>query len=428
MSSERCSASSVFSRMRIALTSYFYRRRGGGGVCAHVDALRRQLLAHGHDVTLLSYVSAAVGGSMETPEGVRAIPLPATSDRMAPFHAGMGRAYRHLNAEGEVELLHAHNTAGLCPAINRVGTPVVLSIHNVALDDAACRGAGARWRRWRERTLLQLAVDHADRVVVVSEKVAHLASSLGVGLPVQHTVVIPPGIDTALFHPGDRTEATQRSAGGAHPVILSVQRMTPRKGALDLLEAVAAVQRAIPHVRLIVIGDGPAAAEFDREVHRRGLEERVVRISHVEQAELADYYRAADVFVNTTHEAEAYGMVTGEAIACGTPVICTPEAADTGAVDPACLLIYRDKAELIRHVTGLHTRPEQGRDLVANGQSGIASLSTVVDRMESIYACAAAEPCRPRPSAHVSLAKLRGTLYLSDLLYGLHHRAASGRP
>jgi glycosyltransferase involved in cell wall biosynthesis len=43
--------------------------------------------------------------------------------------------------------------------------------------------------------------------------------------------------------------------------------------------------------------------------------------------ELRDWYRAADIFVLPTVELEGFGMVTIEALACGTPVVGTPVGA-----------------------------------------------------------------------------------------------------
>ena len=53
-----------------------------------------------------------------------------------------------------------------------------------------------------------------------------------------------------------------------------------------------------------------------------GIEKHVTQISHVPNSELRDIYNAADVFVFPS-QYEGFGIPLIEAMACGTPVVCT---------------------------------------------------------------------------------------------------------
>ena len=57
------------------------------------------------------------------------------------------------------------------------------------------------------------------------------------------------------------------------------------------------------------------------------MEEHVRLIGFVPEDRLADYYRAAELFVLPTVALEGFGLVTVEALACGTPVLGTPVGA-----------------------------------------------------------------------------------------------------
>ena len=50
---------------------------------------------------------------------------------------------------------------------------------------------------------------------------------------------------------------------------------------------------------------------------------------------LAEYYSAADVFVNLSPE-ESFGKVSAEALACGTPVVCFDSTANAELVPEGC--------------------------------------------------------------------------------------------
>lgn len=73
------------------------------------------------------------------------------------------------------------------------------------------------------------------------------------------------------------------------------------------------------------------------------------------QEELAIYYSAADVCVNTT-KCETFGLVTVESLACGTPVIVNPNTASPEIVEEGCGHVLRtqdDACEVARTVNSL---------------------------------------------------------------------------
>jgi glycosyltransferase involved in cell wall biosynthesis len=57
-------------------------------------------------------------------------------------------------------------------------------------------------------------------------------------------------------------------------------------------------------------------------------------VGRISDSELRDWYRAADVFVLPTVAYEGFGMVTAEALACGTPVVGTRVGATSEILGP----------------------------------------------------------------------------------------------
>jgi glycosyltransferase involved in cell wall biosynthesis len=103
---------------------------------------------------------------------------------------------------------------------------------------------------------------------------------------------------------------------------LSVANWLPRKGIMELLEAVARLPD--PVVTLHLVGDtstrGPYARRIRDRVEQPDLRERVVVYGVLPSAAVQRMYRAADVFVLPSFE-EPYGTVWGEAMAAGLPVV-----------------------------------------------------------------------------------------------------------
>lgn len=147
---------------------------------------------------------------------------------------------------------------------------------------------------------------------------------------------IPPGVDTALFKPMDKTAAKAHiHADPDHHVILAVGRMDPVKGFDVLLVALKALLKRNPtlsnQVCLWIVGGDieQQKNQWSRELKKLktlreelGLTATVKFVPPQPQEELPYYYNAADVLVMPSHY-ESFGMVALEAIACGTPVIAT---------------------------------------------------------------------------------------------------------
>ena len=101
-----------------------------------------------------------------------------------------------------------------------------------------------------------------------------------------------------------------------------VANWLPRKGILELLEAVAGLPNDI--VTLHLVGDAASHSGYARRVHERighaDLRDRVVVHGLIHPAAVHRMYQTVDAFVLPSFE-EPYGTVWGEAMAAGLPVI-----------------------------------------------------------------------------------------------------------
>jgi glycosyltransferase involved in cell wall biosynthesis len=100
-------------------------------------------------------------------------------------------------------------------------------------------------------------------------------------------------------------------------VLLFVGRLIEVKGVADLVRAAASLDPE--SARVLVVGDGPEDASL-RALADRVAPGRVVFAGFREGQDLTDLYGAADVFVLPSHH-EPWGVVVGEAMACGLPVV-----------------------------------------------------------------------------------------------------------
>jgi mannosylfructose-phosphate synthase len=144
--------------------------------------------------------------------------------------------------------------------------------------------------------------------------------------------MIPPGYDDTRFYPvgNESRELLRRRFGFQGKVILALGRIARNKGYDLLVQAFAevAARDATARLHLAIGGDRMQPGEeallesFRKLAGDLGVAERVSFSGFVPDADMADLYRAADIFVLSSRY-EPFGMTAVEAMACGTPVVVT---------------------------------------------------------------------------------------------------------
>jgi mannosylfructose-phosphate synthase len=152
------------------------------------------------------------------------------------------------------------------------------------------------------------------------------------GLRRDRVHMIPPGYDDNRFFPVSEAsrEMLRKRLGYSGKVVLALGRLATNKGYDLLMDAFAVLlQREPDGVLNLALGgehmdDAETALLNDLKDKARalGFEDKVMFSGHVPDAELADRYRAADLFVLSSRY-EPFGMTAIEAMACGTPTIIT---------------------------------------------------------------------------------------------------------
>ncbi len=231
-------------------------------------------------------------------------------------------------ARGDYDLIYAHywlsGLAGLALR-DRWTVPVLQMFHTLGrLKNSVARSASEvePLRRIEAESRLVSAVDRMVAANVVEQE--HLRRLYGADRT--RIAVVPCGVDTALFRPGDKTEARRSLGLAEHPIILYVGRLEPIKGLDTLLGAVAQLHANGVPLELLVVGGDTDEAPAGREAQLRGrigalgLAAKVRFVGAQPQEALRAYYVAADVTVLPSYY-ESFGMVALEAMACGSPVV-----------------------------------------------------------------------------------------------------------
>ena len=157
-----------------------------------------------------------------------------------------------------------------------------------------------------------------ERTLVPSAGLSELLRTWGL----ENVETLELGVDTGIFFPDEERGRAARQRLGLPPdriVLLYVGRLNPDKNVRRLLETFSLIHERFPgRFHLAVIGDGMLRGSLQR------LSEETASVSWLPYCngavELADIYRAADLFVHPGVK-ETFGLVTLESQACGTPVV-----------------------------------------------------------------------------------------------------------
>ena len=214
------------------------------------------------------------------------------------------------------DIVHVHSNgllAEYCARLAvRAGKPVVLTLYGTEI-----------WHYRRKRfgpDLFTAAYRSASAVTFYSRGLLDHGVALGLGRPDLH-VVYPPIANE--FQAADRdAQRAARSRLGitARHLLLNVKRLHPLAGQRFLIEAMPAVLAAHPDTELVVCGTGALADELAALARQLGVDGHVRLAGLVDNATVAVYNRAADLFVLPSR-LEACPTVALEALACGTPVV-----------------------------------------------------------------------------------------------------------
>jgi phosphatidylinositol alpha-mannosyltransferase len=361
--------------MRVALVAEDYYPQVGG-VPEHVHHLARELNARGHEATI---VTSRMRGRIDDPPFVRRV----GSSLVIYANGGVARVTigwqlrKNLTAvfrERRCDLVHVHG--GLSPTLGlvaphaawRAGLPVVATFHTWFP-----RSVGYRVFR---RPLQSMLNRHAATIAVSSVAVGAMARYFQADW-----TIIPNGVDVEAFHPDGRALAKDRAG---RPQLLFLGRLEPRTGLETILAAMPRILERFPGVELVVGGDGPWRATYERKAARLGPSVRFLGEVFDQRTEL---YRQADLYICPTTRA-SFGATLLEAMSSGTPMLVSNLPAFREVAGPnAVTATPGAPAEWAEAVTSLLLDSELRRQMGEAGRARALGYRwpKIVDRILRVY-------------------------------------------
>ncbi len=355
--------------MRISVISYRLpcsgQKRGGVDRVAHdlADGLARR----GHLVKVWSYDPKPESAAYET----QMLPWKKFVDTKLGFRITGGYLGNVVNflPQYDGDLLIANGDSLLMPLLRK---PLIRIMHGSALGEALSSTSPLRWA-------LQLGI-------YPQELLAALLQHGCVG--VSHNCrrynpfirnIIPLGVDLRAFTPAYETKTR-------HPSILFVGNLTGRKRGNFLLgQFQDFIRPKFPDAQLVMVSEpGPQA-------------DGVSYFTGISQQELTAFFQKAWVYASPS-KYEGFGLPYLEAMACGTPIVATPNPGSCELLGESQFGLLASDANFGRTICDLLSHEPLRHEFVmlGLGRASKYSLDKMLDRFESLMQelCAGSLPAK----------------------------------
>lgn len=211
--------------------------------------------------------------------------------------------------------------------------------------------------------LEKLTACATQHYIVVSDEIRD--KLVGSGVPAGSVSTILNAVMTrpTLNAAGRLALRTELGVRDDQTMLVAVGRLAEAKGYPWLLES---MQTGIPaSVRLIIVGDGPMRAMLEKDIVRRGLQDRVYLTGWQSHDRTTEILEAADIFIMPSIT-EGTPMALLEAMSMNLPIVATRVGSIPRVIDhghEGLLVAARDSAALGQAVSHLLSDPEDARSM-----------------------------------------------------------------
>lgn len=176
------------------------------------------------------------------------------------------------------------------------------------------------------------------------------------------------GVDVEKFRAQQQVSAIPDQDFDA-PYLLTVGAIERRKNIETILQAMPMINAQSPSpLKLVIVGgvrDQEYQAELLHLVTALGLQDRVVFVGFTEESALIRLYQQAEIFITASKD-EGFNIPPLEAMACGTPVLCSDIAVHRELFDGAAQFFAPESAnDLCQHIQHLRNDTSNTKQLIA---------------------------------------------------------------
>lgn len=289
------------------------------GVSTSIKALRDELLRQGHRVLIFTTTDPeATDGEGDGIIRLPSIPFVSFEDRRIAY-SGFDKALK-IARKYQLDMIHTHTEfslglTGLYVA-SRLKLPVIHTYHTLYEKYTHYILDGDLIQARHVGALSKLFCNQVDGVIAPSDITKEKLSSYGIKTPIR---VIPTGIEIPPLQEEKVDEIRKKfNLSEDEFLFLSLSRLSKEKSLDKVIDAYAKIEPHVKKAHLLVVGDGPARDELEKQAEKIGA--NISFLGQVNHEEVATYYQLSDLYLNAS-ESETQGLTYLEAFANRLPII-----------------------------------------------------------------------------------------------------------
>lgn len=226
---------------------------------------------------------------------------------------------------GEFDVVHTHEFRSPPTVFAHLAAKVRNVPHVHQPRGSVPRFEMSKLKRVFDSVIGKRLLSSVDRVIASSNTESSKYSDVFPSLKLENISHVPNGISEGEYRDVPKIGNFRREYGieEQEHLILFLSRLHPRKGGDILIDAVSNLSNE--SVRLVFVGPNEGAqSQWETRADDNGITDQVLFTGPRYGSDKLSAYVDADVFVlPSKNEYESFGNVVLEAMACGTPIVCT---------------------------------------------------------------------------------------------------------
>ena len=314
------------NKLKVLITTDLY-TVATNGVVTSVQNLFDELTANGHDVRILTISDNLHSHKEGAVYYIRSVPLKGVYPDLR-----MPTTFRHKLIQEIIDwkpdVVHSQCeffSYQFAARISKItGAPIVHTYHTLYEQYmTSYLIPNKRVGDYLVKMLSKRRLKRVSTLVAPTQKVENTLQSYGMNTPIS---VVPSGI--ALEQHFQRLPEKERIArrrelgiGEEDMVLINLGRLGGEKNLGELLELFAQARKKNDSLKFLIVGDGPARGDLEKQAKALGIAEYVIFTGMVDPDQVQNYYQLGDIFVSAS-TSETQGLTYIEAAANGLPLLC----------------------------------------------------------------------------------------------------------
>lgn len=367
------------------------------GVATFSRNLARGLAEHGHEVLVIA--PSQTGKRYKEVDGnyviARTVSVPFPFYQNFRISLNPAREVKKIIDDFDPDVIHIQMLMWIGQAAmkygNKYGIPIVSTNHAMPenlMDNLRLLAPVSRPINYILKAYGARFHSKADYITMPTQSAIEMFNVGKITTPME---AVSNGIDLSRFTPGEAPAELYRRFGlpQDQPILAYVGRLDAEKHLPILLRAFIRVQSVMPHVHLLIVGDGTERPLLESLANELGIAHQVTFTGRVSDEDLVALHKVGTVFCMPS-PAELQSIATLEAMASGKPVV----AVDAGALRELCqherngYLVEQDDDEAIaRSVLHILENPtvQQAMSEESLAIARTHDLETTLKRFETLY-------------------------------------------